>query len=203
MFYFFCLRALTPLGRLVFPFHIKGAQNIPESGKLVVCCNHKSLIDPFLLAVPFRRPIRFMAKSELFEDHGPLARWLLYKLGAFPVRRGKGDAESIKTAIEILNENGAVGIFPQGKCVFGNEPFQPKAGAVLVAMKAHAPILPVSIYCDGILKPFRRITVRFGTVIPYETLAGGGESRAQLRTAAGLVAKRVNELLEKKGDAAK
>ncbi|HHV32100.1 lysophospholipid acyltransferase family protein [Caproiciproducens sp. LBM24188] len=199
MFYLFWLRLLTPLAKLIFPFQIKGAENIPRDGKLIVCSNHKSLIDPFLLAVPFHRPIRFMAKSELFLEHGALARWLLYQMGAFPVRRGKGDTGSIKTALKILEQGGVVGIFPQGKCVFDNAPFQPKAGAVMIALKAHAPILPASIYCDGIIKPFRPITVRFGEVISYETLAQVGGGHKNIRDASLLLSRRINTMLEEKG----
>ncbi len=198
MLYFLGIRLLTPLAKFIFPFRVHGAENIPREGSLIVCCNHKSLIDPFLLAVPFKRQIRFMAKSELFEDHGRLACGLLYRMGAFPVKRGRGDAESIKTAIRILNDGGVVGIFPQGKCVFDNTPFKPKAGAAMVAAKTQAPILPASIYCDGIVRPFRRITVRFGKVISYEELNIAQGLRPSLREATGVISRRVNELLEEK-----
>lgn len=198
MFYFFCLRFLTPFAKILFPFRVKGTEHIPNDGKLIVCCNHKSVIDPFLLAVPFKRQIRFMAKSELFEEHGALICRLLYRLGAFPVRRDKGDAESIKTAMGILNDDGVVGIFPQGKCVYDNTPFKAKAGVAMLAYKTHAPILPASIYCDGIIRPFRHITLRFGRVIPYEELNIAENAHASLREAAGIITQRINELLEEK-----
>ena len=82
--YFFLLRLLGPLARLVFRVEYRGTEHIPRDGALIVCANHRSVIDPLLLAVPFRRPIRYMAKSELFEDHGRLAAWVLYAMGAFP-----------------------------------------------------------------------------------------------------------------------
>lgn len=200
MFYFFWLRVLTPLAKLIYPFRVEGRENIPvgTAGKLIVCSNHKSVIDPFLLATPFHRQIRYMAKSELFLDHGPVARWVLFKCGAFPVKRDKGDTESIKTALKILDDGGTVGIFPQGKCVFDNSPFKPKAGAAMLALKAHAPILPASIYCDGVIKPFRRITIRIGKVIPYEELAAGEDNHTNIRYAAELISKRINEMLEEK-----
>lgn len=198
MFYFVGIRLLVPLAKLVFPFEIRGRENIPPTGRLIVCSNHKSLIDPFLLAVPFHRQIRYMAKSELFTDHGPLARRLLYQLGAFPVRRGRGDAESIKTAIQILNSGGIVGVFPQGKCVFDNSPFMPKAGAAMLALKTKSSVLPVSIYCDGVIKPFRRITVRIGKLIPFEELSRAGDGRRQIREASAIIADHINRQLEEK-----
>ena len=108
--YFFLLRAITPFARLVFRMRYVGRENIPEKGRLIVCCNHRSVIDPYLVAVPFRRQVRYMAKSELFEDHGRLAAWFLRKMGAFPVRRDKGDAESIRKAAELLEEGGVLGL---------------------------------------------------------------------------------------------
>lgn len=198
MFYFFCIRILTPFAKILFPFRVKGIKQIPDDGKLIICCNHKSVLDPFFLAASVNRKIRFMAKSELFEEHGALARRLLYKFGAFPVKRDKGDAESIKTAIQILNGGGVVGIFPQGKCVFDNSPFQAKAGVAMLAFKTQASVLPVSIYCNGVIKPFRRITVRFGKVIPYEELNITEKTHASVREAAKIISQRVNELLEEK-----
>lgn len=198
MFYFFWLRFLTPLARLIYRVRYVGKENIPREGKLIVCSNHKSVVDPFLLAMPFKRQIRFMAKSELFTDHGKLAAWILRKGGAFPVHRDKGDAESVRTAIDILQDGGIVGIFAQGKCVFDNAPFKPKAGVALVASRTTAPILPCSIYCDGVLKPFRRVTVRFGEVIPYEKLQITGNSLREIRSATDIIAKQVNAQLEEK-----
>lgn len=196
MLYTFCLHLLAPAGRFLYRLRYEGLEHIPKSGKLILCSNHISVCDPFFLAVPFPRQIRYMAKSELFEDHGRLARWLLYRWGAFPVRRGKGDAESIRTAETVLNRGGVVGIFPQGKCVAPGVRFVPKAGAALVAARTHAPVLPAGISCGGKVKPFRRVTVRFGRVIPCEELGAGSGSLALVRSAAEILAERINELLE-------
>ena len=104
-----------PIGKLLFRLRFEGTENIPREGPVVICSNHRSVLDPFFLALPVPREIRFMAKSELFEEHGQFVRWLLYAFGAFPVRRDKGDAESVRTAVHILREGGAVGIFPLGR----------------------------------------------------------------------------------------
>lgn len=197
-FYFFCLHLLTPLGGTVFHTRYVGTENIPSSGAFVLCSNHKSVYDPFLLAVPVCRPIRYMAKSELFREHGALARALLYGLGAFPVHRGRGDVASVRKAEEILKSGGVVGIFPQGKCVFGNEPFRPKAGAAMIAAKTQSPVLPAAVCCDGRLRLFRRVTVRFGKLISAEELFAGEPSRKRVKSAAALLAERINGLLGNK-----
>lgn len=196
--YFFLLRLATPLAYLCFRIRYEGRERIPREGRLIVCSNHRSVIDPFLLAVPFRRPIRFMAKSELFTDHGRLAAWFLRKMGAFPVHRDKGDAESIRKAEKILEEGGVLGIFPQGRVVFDLSPFRPKAGFALLAGRTRSPVLPVSIYREGKLRFRSRITVRFGEVLPFEELGLEGNSREGLKQASLLLADRINRQLEKK-----
>lgn len=197
--YFFLLRFLTPFSRLAFRIRYQGTEHIPREGGLILCCNHRSVIDPFLLAVPFRRQVRYMAKSELFSDHGPLAAWFLRKMGAFPVRRDKGDADSMRAALEIVEVGGVLGIFPQGRVVFDNAPFQPKSGFALLAQRTGAPVLPACIYCEGELLRFRkRITVRFGSPIPAAELCGEGSMRECVRRASARLSGEINRLLEEK-----
>ena len=198
MFYFLCIRFLSLFAKIIYHIDFIGLEHIPNEGQLIVCSNHKSVMDPLFLAIPFKRQIRYMAKSELFEDHGRLVGRLLFWLGAFPVKRDKGDAQSIRAAAKILNDGGVVGIFPQGKCVFDQSPFKPKAGVAMLASKTHAPVLPASIYCENTIKPFCHITVRFGKIIPYEDLAIQKDSLVSIRAAAEIIALRVNEMLEEK-----
>lgn len=197
--YFFLLCLLGPLARLVFRVEYRGTEHIPRDGALIVCANHRSVIDPLLLAVPFRRPIRYMAKSELFEDHGRLAAWFLHAMGAFPVQRDKGDAGSVRTALEVLEKGEVLGIFPQGRVIFDNSPFQPKAGFALLAEKSGAPVLPVSIYCQGELLRLRsHVTVRFGEPIPASALFAAQGERSGLRCAAARLSREINGMLEEK-----
>ncbi|QEY33947.1 1-acyl-sn-glycerol-3-phosphate acyltransferase [Caproiciproducens galactitolivorans] len=198
MFYFFCLRFLSFFAKRLFSIEYRGIENIPEEGRLIVCCNHKSVFDPLFLAMPFKRQIRYMAKSELFEEHGAVIRWVLYRLGAFPVKRDSGDAGSVRRAVQILNQEGLLGIFPQGKCVFDDTPFQPKAGVAMIAGLSKAPVLPASIYCDGIIKPFKRITVRYGKPIFPDELDIREKSTASIRSAALVIAEKINQMLEEK-----
>lgn len=192
-------RALVlPAARHLFGAEYAGLQNVPESGGLILCCNHRSVYDPFLLAAPLRRPVRFMAKSEFFTDHGRLLRRLLFSFGAFPVRRGTGDLSSLRAASEILGSGGAVGIFPQGAVTADGVPFQAKPGAALLAVHSGAPILPAAILCRGPLKPFRGAEIRFGRPIRI-----GGEARGEYRSSAvrrvtALIEENISALLEGK-----
>lgn len=198
MLYRFAVRILTPLAKWIYRLQVKGAENIPKEGKLILCCNHKSVADPILLSVAFERQIRYMAKSELFEDHGKFVKCMMNHLGAFPVKRGSADIKSLRTALKILDDGGVVGIFPQGRCVFDNSPFQPKAGAAMLAGQAKAPVLPACVYCNGKIKPFQRITVRFGQMLSLENLHLQNGTLSEIRTAKNIIADRINGLLEEK-----
>lgn len=198
MLYFLALRLLYLPARLAFRLRFKGLENIPKDGNYIVCSNHKSVIDPYFIAMPFKKQVRFMAKQELFTDHGKLSAWFLRRFGAFPVHRDSADADSIKNAIHILEDGGIMGIFAQGGCVRKNIPFKAKAGVALIAAKAKAPILPACIYCEGNVRAFSRITVRFGRMIPYEELGFTDGSLKECRNAAAVISKHVNALLEEK-----
>lgn len=187
---------LFPLVKLFFRLEVKGAENIPQTGKVILCSNHKSVFDPIFLAVKCKRQIRYMAKSEFFEIHGAFVRRLFYALGAFPVVRDTGDADSVKTAVSILREGGVLGIFPQGGCVRDHSPFRAKSGVAFIAQKAEAPVLPACISYGGKIRPFRKVTVRFGSLISYEELGLGAGDRTAVKTAAQQIAQRVNFLLE-------
>lgn len=189
---------LFPLVKLFFRLEVRGAENIPQAGKVILCSNHRSVFDPIFLAVNCKRRIRYMAKSEFFEFHGPFVRRLFYALGAFPVVRNTGDADSVKTAAAILRSGGVLGIFPQGGCMPGNIPFRPKSGVAFIARKAEAPILPACIFCKGKIRPFRKVIVRFGSLLPYEALGLDAGGREAVKAAAQKIAQHVNFLLEEK-----
>ena len=77
-------------------------------GGMIVAANHRSFLDPFVVGacLPWRRPMNYMAKVELFERRWQ--GWLLSRLGAFPIRRGESDEDSMLTARMIVEGGGAV-----------------------------------------------------------------------------------------------
>ena len=94
------------------PYTVKNKERFPKEGRVVVCCNHLSNSDPVRLSCSQRRQIFYMAKAELFQFK-PFG-FILKKLGAFPVQRGKGDVEAIDSAAELLHEECAIGVFIEG-----------------------------------------------------------------------------------------
>jgi len=128
--------------RLAFRPEVEGIENIPETGAALIASNHRSFFDSFFQALVLQRPIRWMAKSELFKYPG--LDWLLVKLGAFPVRRGASDQEAILTAQLLLQAGEMTAVFPEGTRVREGLG-EPKKGAARLALEAQAPIIPMAI----------------------------------------------------------
>lgn len=182
---------------LFFPlFRVKiiGEQNF--QGSAILCANHRSLLDPIILSCVMKRRIYYMAKSELFDDHGKFFAWLLRSVGAFPVARSSADKSAVLRAERLLSDGCIVGIFPQGKIVADETSFKIKAGASLLAMRTGVPIIPVSIYFEGKIRPFKKITVRIGEVIQVEK--ENGACAKKCRVLSERLSKTIETLLEVK-----
>ena len=162
-----------------FRLRVSGAERIPGGGA-ILAPNHKSFLDVFFLGLSLRRPVRYMAKAELFR--GPLPP-LLARLGAFPVRRGEADADALETACAILDAGGLLVVFPEGTRV--DEPDalgSPHHGAGRLALESGAPIVPTAIegtshlWLGPVPKP-RRVQISF---LEPVAVADTGDARAAL-----------------------
>lgn len=157
---------------LLFRVHWKNRGNEPkrDQGPYLVCANHQTVLDVVFMALVLKRQQpHFMAKAELFRV--PVLGWLVRKLGAFPVSRGKGDVGAVKHAVKLLKEGRCVGMFPQGTRCAGKElrDCRIKYGAGLIAAHAKAQVLPVYIKMkDRKWRFFRRVDVIVGEPIPFE-----------------------------------
>jgi 1-acyl-sn-glycerol-3-phosphate acyltransferase len=125
---------------------LRGTENVPRSGPLVVASNHVSHLDFIfagLAARPAKRYVRFMAKKSVFENRvaGPLMRGMHH----IPVDREAGTA-SIREALGALKAGEAVGIFPEATISRSFEPKEFKTGAVRIAKGGKAPIVPVAVW---------------------------------------------------------
>ena len=180
--------------RLRFEITCIGLDNLPKTGSVILCSNHRRVTDPPILACCLHRPVFYMAKSELFTDHGKLAAFFLRRFGAFPVKRDSADSASVKNAVSLLNEGQVVGIFPQGGCVPGNEPFRAKAGVAMLAQKTDAPILPVWIDYQEQKGKRCHVEIRFGTLIPNSRLPFHTGTRRDIREATAFLNAQMNAL---------
>lgn len=179
--------------RLIFRQNIIGKENIPSDGGFILCCNHTHFMDVAFLVAAFKQQIYFMAKQELFGS--PLAAKFLTAMGAFPVQRGAGASasNSVKTAEDIVNSGKVMGIFPEGTRSPDGSPKKAKSGVALIAASTKAKVVPVSIYYEGKLKLFKKVTVRIGKAIEPEDLAMVDSGRSEIRRVATLIMDRITE----------
>ena len=159
-----------PIFRFLFKGRTIGIENLPKTGGVVVVSNHGSHLDPPILGHALGRPVAFMAKSELFSV--PILSFIISACGAYPVNRGAGDREALRTASNRLIEGWATGVFLDGTRQENGRVNDPKAGAALLAGRTGCPILPVAIVNShrafpkgSILPRFVSIHLRVGELI--------------------------------------
>lgn len=167
MLYSFIKAIVVVIFKYLCKWQVDGLDNIPKNGPVILISNHVSYWDPVVLAAISSRPVHFMAKIELFKI--PIFSSLIKKLGAFPVDRNKSDRAALRDAIGILQNNCVLGMFPEGTRVRTEEIGEFKLGATMIAAKANAVIVPVTlintrkIFSHGF---FRKFKVIVGT--PYD-----------------------------------
>jgi 1-acyl-sn-glycerol-3-phosphate acyltransferase len=170
LYHAFKWSVVSPMLHVYFRVRIYGTENVPQQGQLVVVSNHASDFDPLILSSCVGRPVAYMAKEELFKV--PVLKQAITLYGAYPVKRGAGDRSAIRAALTSLSSGWATGVFLQGTRTPDARITDPKLGAALIAAKAGAPLLPVSLWGTELIltpgSPIPRrvpVTVRIGESI--------------------------------------
>jgi glycerol-3-phosphate dehydrogenase (NAD(P)+) len=164
--------AITPFFLAYFRYARTGRDHGRVKGGLIVAANHRSFLDPFVIggALPWRRPLNYVAKVELFEPRW--RAWLLSRLGAFPVRRNESDEVSAETARVVVERGGAVCIFPEGTRIRSGTLAAPRRGVGRLALETGAPVLPAAVYgTEHVRRGWRirprKLKVRLGRAMTF------------------------------------
>jgi 1-acyl-sn-glycerol-3-phosphate acyltransferase len=191
--YLIAAMVVKPLMRTWFRIRLEGEEHIPERGPVVLASNHRSNMDPVLLASAISRPVAFMAKAELFV--APLG-WILRWIGQFPVRRGGIDRDALRRTDAILARGSILGLFPEGTRGHGDfSAVHP--GLAYIVVRQRCPVLPVVIFGT------ERVRRRFGwlpfaspvriVIGPPIDLPASTSDRAGRRAASQLLGQRLRE----------
>ena len=144
LLYKICRVVLGFIFKLYYNPKIIGSENIPGQGPIIVAGNHVHLYDQCLTILSTKRYVCYMAKKEYFDNKK--VAWFFKGNGCIPVDRSKKDPNAKEKALEVLNNNGAIGIFPEGTRNRTDKLLQPfKFGAVSMAAKTNAMIVPFAI----------------------------------------------------------
>jgi 1-acyl-sn-glycerol-3-phosphate acyltransferase len=126
----------------------RAAQRLP-TGPVIVISNHTSYADGLLLALACRRlgrSLRLLATGGIFR--APLIGRMAKRVGFIPVQRGSSTAaHSLDAALEALAAGEAVGLYPEGRITRDPAmwPERAKTGAVRLALRSGAPIVPIAM----------------------------------------------------------
>jgi 1-acyl-sn-glycerol-3-phosphate acyltransferase len=160
-----------PYCKIAFRLRTRDRNRVPATGPVILAPNHFSAMDHWFVGIELRRRVRFMAKSQLFK--GRALEFIMPHGGAFPVRRGQRDEQSIQTALMILERGGVLVIYPEGgrsRSATLGESARPGIGRL--ALQSGAPIVPVAVHGSEQARNWRRlqfpsVTVRYGEPIRF------------------------------------
>jgi 1-acyl-sn-glycerol-3-phosphate acyltransferase len=158
--------------RLLFGLRRRGHRHVPRQGPVLLVANHSSVLDPPLVAGMTPRPVSFLAKAELFQV--PLLGWLIRRLGARPLRREGGDPSALRAALRVLQDGGALLMFPEGTRGEEGVLRPAKLGAGMLAVLSRAAVVPVYVSGSGRAWPRgqtlprpTKVTVTFGAPLAF------------------------------------
>jgi glycerol-3-phosphate dehydrogenase (NAD(P)+) len=163
-----------------------GREHIPAHGPVIIASNHRSFLDPFMIATMARRPMYYVAKKELFRN--PVVSWFLSRLGAFPVDRGASDTEMMETANAILGRGDIVLIFPEGTRIRPGSLGTPHRGVGRLALETGAPVVPMAIFgTEAVRRGFRirphKVRIRAGRPLQFPQVHDASPAQAAAVTA--------------------
>jgi 1-acyl-sn-glycerol-3-phosphate acyltransferase len=172
--YRFLHSVIPPLGKAVWRPTVIGLEHVPTSGPVILASNHLSFVDSMVIPIVVPRPVAFLAKSEYFELPGLKGRFVkawFEMLGALPVDRSDSKAAiaSLDTALGVLAEGGAFGIYPEGTRSRDGRLYRGRTGVAQLALTSGAVVVPVGLQGTAEVQPVGsrrlhlvKVTVAFG-----------------------------------------
>jgi len=175
---------IAPATRAVWPQRVEGVHHLPRRGPVILASNHLALIDPLFIGVACPRPVRFIAKQELF-DEGTLPRRLftraLRAIGQLSVDRRPGESaqEAMNNSLAVLEGGEVFGIFPEGTRSPDGRLYRGQTGLAWLALTTEAPVVPVALTGTERILPrgrklpsLNRVGMRFGEAVDLSPWKG-------------------------------
>ncbi len=182
---------------------VRGVENVPRQGAVLVASNHLSFLDSIVIPVAVPRRVRFLAKSDYFTGTGlggAWNRWVFTAMGAVPVPRGShADARAaLLLAKEVLDRGEAFGIYPEGTRSRDGRLYRGRAGVAWLALETGASVVPVAVHGTDRVQPVdsrfvhpHKIVVEFGEPVPVDTVAHLSSAGQRRRALTDLVMERI------------
>jgi 1-acyl-sn-glycerol-3-phosphate acyltransferase len=184
---------LGPILKALFRPWVRGMENIPSTGPVILASNHLSFSDSIFLPLQTRRPVVFLAKSEYFTGKGlkgALTRWFFRATGQLPIDRsgGKASEASLNTGLRVLGQGQVLGIYPEGTRSPDGRLFRGRTGIARMALESKVPVIPVAMIDTEKVQPIgrklpriRRIGIIVGEPLDFSRFDGMEGDRVILR----------------------
>ncbi len=103
--------------RLAYNYRPTPAPRLAAGQPALILANHNCNLDPFMISVSFRRPIFFVASDHLFRL-GWISAVIRFLVAPIPIVKSQLDLRTIRTMIKVMQDGGAIGLFPEGNRSF-------------------------------------------------------------------------------------
>ncbi|MBL8310522.1 MAG: MFS transporter [Burkholderiales bacterium] len=130
-----------------YRLRVKGLENIPDKGPVIVVANHVSYVDALVITAACRRPIQFVMDHNIFKT--PVLGWAFRQMKAIPIAGAKEDPAMMEQAFarvkQALAEGEVVGIFPEGKLTKDGEMNVFRPGIERIVAETGVPVVPLAL----------------------------------------------------------
>ena len=154
--------------KIVYRFKVVGKENIPKSGQVIICANHKSFLDPPLIEITCGRYARFLAKEELTKNKFLALLGIVFD--AILVKRDSKEVKALKESLQTLKNEQCLVLFPEGTRNGLEKGEKVKDGAAFFALRTGAPVIPAGI--KGGEKKNRKVTIKYGKPLDFSEYKG-------------------------------
>jgi 1-acyl-sn-glycerol-3-phosphate acyltransferase len=185
---------LKPLLRAIYRIRVEGLDNVPKKGPAIIAANHVSFLDSFFIPLVInRRKVTYLAKADYFKSWK--TSWFFKMVGQISCERegGKKSEQSLNIALEVLENNQLLGIYPEGTRSPEGHLHRGRTGVARLAVKAGVPVIPCGLVGTEKVMPksakFPRlrgrieVIVKFGEPLDFSRYQGQETDRFALRSA--------------------
>jgi 1-acyl-sn-glycerol-3-phosphate acyltransferase len=207
VFYWFMKNLIVgPIVLSAFRPWVRGLENVPKNGAVILASNHLSFIDSVFLPLVMERRISFLAKSDYFTGKGVkgwFTRFFMMGTGQLPIDRsgGKASEASLNTGLSVLARGEVLGIYPEGTRSPDGRMYRGRTGVARMILEAHVPVVPVAMIDTEKVMPIgrrlpkvRRVGVVFGEPLDFSRFEGLEGDRFILRSITDEVMYELNRL---------
>ncbi|HEV8013473.1 MAG TPA: lysophospholipid acyltransferase family protein [Pontimonas sp.] len=199
---------IGPLLTTVFRPWVRGLENVPRTGPLIVVCNHLSFVDSVFLPLMIDRQMAFLAKSDYFTGKGIkgwFIRFFMTSAGQLPIDRsgGKASEASLNAGLQVLAEGGVLAIYPEGTRSPDGRMYRGRTGVARMILEAHVPVIPAAVIGTEKVMPLgsnipkvHRVGVVIGEPLDFSRFEGMETDRFVLRSITDEIIYEMNALSE-------